>query len=424
MGTFLRTLLLIASIVVAFALGHAYGGRVPSPHKQGGRTAYTCPMHPILSLTTPGNCPMCGMQLMPYVTGSGAAGRAMPGRQVAPGAELLAQERAGIAVVPVSEQSFTSPVRLVGRVMADEARTVSVSAGIDGYVSEVADVVVGSRVHRGQHLATVSAPDAVSAAQSYLVALDAVDRLRKEGADGELRATPAAGELLLRQRLAKAREVGYAEAQLEAMRSTRDVPVDLAVVAPRAGVVMARDIAPGQRFMRGAEWYRIADLSRVTVVAELPATDAPSVQAHMTARLFVPGQKAPVSARVRATAPEAMSGARAVTVRLEADNAGQLLVPGQVVAIEIPVASASALLVPEGAVLQRGAQPVTFVEVAPGLHERRPVVTGRRVDGKVEIVKGVQSGERVVAAGALLVDAEGRTVDALARPMATRARTP
>ena len=117
----------------------------------------------------------------------------------------------GIKVSMVERTSLEHSVRLVGRVASAEAATYTVTAGLSGFVRDVSEVTTGSRVSKGDYLATVVAPDAFAAMQSYVVALGAIDRLRQDGPDGaaQARISSASGNLQLRTE--KLQDLGISE---------------------------------------------------------------------------------------------------------------------------------------------------------------------------------------------------------------------
>jgi YHS domain-containing protein len=95
-------------------------------------------------------------------------------------------------------------------------------------------------------------------------------------------------------------------------------------------------------------------------------------------------------------------------LRLEADNPGFILRPDMFVDVELPVAKAAGLAVPADAVIDSGREQRVFVERSPGVFEPRNVQAGWRFGDRIEIVKGLSEGERVVSEGTFLVDSESR----------------
>jgi Cu(I)/Ag(I) efflux system membrane fusion protein len=219
----------------------------------------------------------------------------------------------------------------------------------------------------------------------------------------------------VQQALDRLLTIGMSPGQLEEIKRTRLVPPSIRVASPAEGFVVARQVSVGQRVANGDELYRVADLSHVWVMAEAFGADADSVAPGTTARISVPGRRASFAARVsRDVPPQFDRDSQSVTLRVEVDNPGAVLRPDMFVDVEIATPPRPAIVVPADAIIDSGFTRTVFVERSAGVFERRDVETGRRAAGGVEIVKGLTAGERIVVAGAFVVDAERRLTDTTA----------
>jgi Cu(I)/Ag(I) efflux system membrane fusion protein len=192
------------------------------------------------------------------------------------------------------------------------------------------------------------------------------------------------------------------------MKRTREMPEAIQIVAPADGLVLARNIWPGQRFERGAEWYRIADLRHAWILADVFEQEAPHLRPGTQATVSLPGQSTGIGARVASVLPQFDGTTRTLKVRLEADNPHYGLRPDMFVDVDLKITVPSSITVPADAVLDSGVATTVFVERGNGQFEQRPVETGWRLGDRIEIVKGLEHGERVVAAGTFLLDSESR----------------
>jgi len=259
-------------------------------------------------------------------------------------------------------------------------------------------------VTKDQWLATFSAPEARTSIQSYLVAVDAV-------ANGTLRPadTPNPPDSGLEYAAERLLAIGMSRTQIEEIRRTRVVPPAIRIVAPAAGFVIARTLTAGEKIASGQELFQIADLRRVWILADVPGADAQHIRQGMAAEVAVPGRPAPIRAAVsKAVVPQFNPENQAAKVRVEADNPGFALRPDMFVDVYLPVALPAAIAVPVDAVLDAGLKKRVFVERADGAFEPREVETGWRFGDRVEIVKGLTAGERVVVSGTFLLDSESR----------------
>ena len=399
---------LVSLVVLAiFGAGFAAGRyRAPAaiPESRPGRVVlyYVDPMHPRYTSHSPGTAPDCGMALVPVYEDESPA--AEPAVRVSAGM----QQAMGIRVAAVERAAGVDRLLVYGRVAADETRSYRIDAGITGYVRELSDVTTGSRVRKDQWLGTVSAPDLRSPFQGYLVALDLLARSKSAG-DNE--AQIAAAEATLDLSVDRLRTLGVSKAQLDEVALARRIPPAIRILAPSDGFVLARSVTAGQTVDRGRELYRVADLSRVWIMADVFGREAAVVAPGMEATVRVPGRGEIAGARVSSQVmPQFDSATQAVRVRIDADNPGYVLRPGMPVDVDLHVGGADALLVPADAVRDAGLEQLVFVEPVErsGVFHPRRVKTGWRGGGRIEILEGLSSGERIVVSGAFLLDSEAR----------------
>jgi membrane fusion protein, copper/silver efflux system len=403
-------ILLLLSIVGMFLVGSWYSQRtVVKTGSMADRKVlyYVDPMNPSHTSDKPGMAP-CGMPMEPvYAEEEKTAGDAM-----SPGAVTISsqkQQLLGVRVSPVEETSHTHPFRTIGRVAPDETRVHRILAGIEGFIREVSEVTTGDHVKKDQRLATFSSPNALSVIQIYILNLGAVDRIRQSAADGSVEAQAGpAGTSNLQQRIDQMENLGMSVKQMEEIERTRLVPASIRILAPVDGVVLARNVSPGLKFDRGAEWYRIADLSRVWVVADVFEREAQYIQPGMSAKISLPHRGKVFDATVTHVPPQFDPLTRTLKVRLEMDNAEDVLRPDMVVDVEFLIHFPPVVTVSADAVLDSGIRKTVFVVLGDGRFEPRAVETGWRFDDQVEIVRGLTPGERIVTSGNFLIDSESR----------------
>jgi len=407
---------LLGAIAAGFAAGVWYTQRAAlSASALRGRRIlyYVDPMHPGYRSDKPGVAPDCGMTLEPIYADGADPAATRAATPMAHGGVSISPDRqalAGIEVRAVQPVSRSEPLRLYGRVEADETRSYRINIGIDGYVREMGATTTGSRVAKDQWLATVSAPDIRTAAQAYLVTLDILDRSRKAGdSQGQLDIAAAS----VQQAIDRLLTIGMSPLQLDEMKRTRLVPPNVRITSPAAGFIVERRVSAGQRVANGDELYRIADLGHVWVMAEAFGDDAGLVEPGASVNVSVPGRGLSLPARVsRDVAPQFDRDSQSAKLRVEVDNPAAVLRPGMFVDVAIAARPRSVIAIPADAIIDSGFRRTVFVERSAGVFEPRTVETGRRAGGRVEVVKGLAAGERIAVAGAFVIDAERRLRDA------------
>jgi Cu(I)/Ag(I) efflux system membrane fusion protein len=183
---------------------------------------------------------------------------------------------------------------------------------------------------------------------------------------------------------------------------------NIRVESPVDGVVLRRGVSAGLRFERGFELYRIADLSRVWIVADVYRDQLPFIRRGAAARITAAEARRTLAATVSPSEPTFDESTLTLKVRLEAANPNLALKPGMFVDVELPVNLPPALTVPAEAIVDSGLRKTVFVDRGNGHFEPRQVETGARIGDDVEVTKGLTAGERIVISGTFLVDSESR----------------
>lgn len=405
----------IVLITLSFFAGSWYQKRSGTPGEQGGRKVlyWVDPMHPSYKSDKPGIAPDCGMKLEPvYADGGPAQGQSEEMAGMPPGTVKIGSDRQqliGVKVGTVEKKPITQTIRILGRVAVDETRIFRINATIDGWVTQTYPNATGSFVKKDETLAGFYSPEFLSAQQALIFALSSQDRIGSQptnnpGRDAQLQQF----NLNLRQYRDSLRNLGMGELQIEEMISTRKSIENVNVTSPTDGIILARGVSQGQRFERGTELYRIADLSRVWILADIFENESQFMKPNVVARVNMPNQNRTFSARVSNAIPQFDPASRTLKLRLEANNPGLTLKPDMFVDVELPVNFQPTIAVPVDAVVDTGLRKVVFVNKGDGYFEPRRVETGWRRGGLVEITRGLMNRERIVVSGTFMIDSESR----------------
>ncbi len=367
----------------------------PAASGGGDAAVHTCPMHPEIEQAGPGRCPTCKMALEPKAPATGS-GRP-PGRATLtlPDGAPLARP---VALVTATERMLSTASRARIRLELDETSLARVHPHVAGYLERLTVGRVGERVRRGQVVATVFAPELLTAQGEFLVALRSARALGQpavvEGGRTRLAALGLSAEAIAR------------------LETTGDVRRVFDVVAPAGGVVLARDAAPGQRVEPGTTLLTIGDLGRLFVVVEVPETAFSSLTPGRDVEISLDAYPdAPArAARVVDVLPRVDPRAATVSVRarLENTDAARPLLPGMVGTARWSGAPRRAVLVPIDAVVDQGRGQHVFRATADGTRRLEPVSVrlGARDGAQVEILEGLAPGARVATGAVFLLDAQ------------------
>ena len=283
-----------------------------------------------------------------------------------PGTVAISPERqqaVGIRVGQAEKKPFTHTMRLLGRVAADETRIYFINATIDGWITKTLPNTTGSFVKKNETLAAFYSSEFLSAGQALLFALSSMDRVRTTGKEAELQKDQLTQfKINLQQYKDSLRNLGMGDLQIEEMIRTRKYMENVNVTSPADGIILVRNVSLGQRFEKGTELYRIADISRVWILADVYQNEAEAFVPGTVARVNLPQQKKTYQAKVSEVLPVFDPTTRTLKVRLETDNPGFVLRPDMFVDVEMPVAYPAAIVVPADAVLDSGLRKTVFVD--------------------------------------------------------------
>lgn len=344
---------------------------------------------------------------------------------VSPGAVKISPEKQqliGVKTSTVENISGRHTLRVLGRVAVDDRRVHVVNSAATGWVREVSPITVGSFVQKNQALAVFYSPEFLAAEQSYFYALNALDRFSKEEKPNPSQLTLTKANI--RQYTDTLRNLGMGEKQIEEIGQTRTFTDIIHIASPAEGIVISRNIYSGQRFERGTEFFKITDLSKVWILLDTFESEAQYLKPGVTVKVFHPHLKKTFQAKVSNDLPQFDPATRTLKVRLEAENPAYVLRPDMFVDVELPITFPPAITIPADAVLDSGLKKTVFVDRGDGFFEPQEVETGWRLGNRVEIIKGLKPGEKIVVSGNFLIDSESRLELAAAGMVGTLSKDP
>lgn len=383
-------------------------------------TKYTCPMHPQIIEDHPGNCPICGMTLVPKLfpagtkdnTGSAAAkteqtAPAPVASNPAPLPEVAVAPRTlrdmNVVMARAQWRNLTRQIHSVGLVALDENRLSHVHPRASGWVETLNVRALGDTVKKGETLLTVYSPDILSAEKDFLVALKSGMPEMRDAARDRLRL------------------LSVPESVIEQIARTGKVARTIPVLAPQSGYISVINLRDGMYVTPNLDMFTIADASKIWVQVEVLPRDMEQVAVGQPAEMTVDGVPGRVwKGTVDFIYPELDPKSRTLKVRLVFDNPDGVLKPNQFAEVGISgVAQADVLTVPTSAVIPtpQGARVVR--KNADGSFQPVRVDVGQSADGWTQISAGLSPDDRVVASGQFLIDSESSIQASFARMTGT-----
>ncbi|MBK1718666.1 efflux RND transporter periplasmic adaptor subunit [Thiocystis violacea] len=348
---------------------------------------YVCPMHPSIVRDEPGTCPICGMTLVEK--------RLDPAGGRSPEVELSRASMHNMAVreARVERGTLWKYVRSLGRVEYDETRLAHVHPRAEGFIEGLELRSEGEPVRKGQVLARLYAPNILSAQVDFLLALD--PRPQESGV-----------------KVDKARNIlrllDVPEENIRAIEQSREPLRTIPVLAPMEGVVTAMTAREGMYVGTSDAMFTIADLRRVWVLVDIFEHQIDWVAPGLSAEIRVSARPGRLwEGKVDYLYPSLDAKARTLRVRLVFDNPDGALKPNMFANVVIfGGPKREVLKIPSEALILTGTRSSVVKALGDGRFQPVDVVAGLRSGREVEILSGLEEGDRVVASGQFLIDSE------------------
>lgn len=409
----MKKLFVVLLIAAAFAGGYGYGRWYGKPAVAAGERKvlyWVDPMHPWYKSGKPGTAPDCGMKLVPVYPGEEARYQATKGPVGAVDISPEKQQLIGVQYGTAGYETVTDTIRAAARVTLDETKIAKVQSRIEGWVDQVFVDFIGKSVTKGDPLVTIYSPEALATQQEYLLAI----RAQHMAHDNPMPEMMGSAETLVAAARKRLELWDISDRQVEEIARTGKTLQNLTLYAPVSGFVMERNAFTRQRVTQDTVLYTVADLSTVWVVADVFEYEAANVRLNQPATItmdYLPGRT--LHGRVSYILPQVDPNTRTLKVRIQVDNPGYLLKPDMYCNVELQAGGARKLVVPQSAVLNSGDRQVVFLDLGNGHFEPRDVKIGAQTGGRVEILSGLQPGERIVTSGNFLIDSESQLKTAM-----------
>jgi len=419
----------VFGVLIALVLGGGGGYWVASyPGSNGGATGvdadmtgagsevlfYRNPMNPAITSPVPAQDEM-GMDYIPVYAEVDADSKGDPAGTVR--IDPVTVQNIGVRTAMAVKQLLSRHIRAVGRVDFDEERLSRLHPKTEGWIEELYIDKTGERIDRDTILLSFYSPQLVTSQQEYLLALNSLDAVQGSSYE-EIR---RGAEDLITSARERLELLDVPEHQIRELERTRKIKKNLHIHSPFEGVIINIGAREGQYVTPSTELYKIADLSRVWVFADVYESEVSWIQSGDPVDMklaAIPGRV--FTGRVGYIYPYAEARTRTIQVRLEFDNPDMLLKPDMFADVTIHAQrKVDAIVIPAEAVMRSGEREQVFVVRGPGKFEPRAVTLGVTAKGMVQVIDGVAAGEEVVTSSQFLIDSESKLREATAKMLET-----
>ena len=366
------------------------GAQVEQAHDEHKHTIWTCSMHPQIRMDEPGQCPICGMDLIPLQN------EATVVDENAIAMSESAMKLAEVQTTVVSKGGLSKELQLYGKIVPNERLLQLQAAHVPGRIDELLVNTTGEQVRRGQLLAKIYSPELITAQKELLEAAALKDKY----------------PMLLVAAREKLRNWKLSDQQIDQLQQSGQAQTEFPIYANTSGIVTALKVAAGDYVSRGTILFEVADLSSVWAEFDAYESDLPWISKNQTVSFTaqaLPGEN--FSGKVSFIDPIVNAATRVARVRVEVPNPGLKLKPELFVNGILSSSTqnqSSELIIPQSAVLWTGPRSVVYVKV-PGTEQptlkMREITLGPAMKNAWVVKDGLQEGEEIVTNGAFSVDA-------------------
>jgi len=374
-----------------------FGGNKSNDNKdahaseQNNTTTWTCSMHPQIRQSESGNCPICGMELIPLESNHTDAD---------PDAIQMsenAMKLANVQTLIVGERDANKELRLNGKVQVDERNLYAQSTHIPGRIEQLNINFTGEKVSRGQTLAMVYSPELVTA-QDELLQASVIKKTQPELFDAA------------RQKL---RNWKISESTINKIITSGKPIQRFPISADVSGIVTAKKVELGDYVDRGMTLYEITDLSAVWVLFDVYESDMPWVKVGQKINYKIqslPGET--FEGKITFIDPFINPQTRVASARVEVKNSGNRLKPEMfvsgIIKNDLNKSVSKEIVIPKTAVMWTGERSIVYIKQSGDnkvSFKLRQVTLGPSLGDAYVIKEGLANGEEIVVNGTFTVDA-------------------
>ena len=411
-------LLFLATVIVASGTGYFMGEKKHLPEQppvagtetdkrtekvpqkgKGKLLYYRNPMVPADTSPTPKKDAM-GMDFVPVYEKD---------IQAEPGTVQIGFERVqklGVRIEAAAQRTLTRTIKAVGIIQADERLQSVVNPRFEGWIQKLFVNTTGQRVKRGDALLEVYSPELLQAEREYLIVVNA------EGAKNE---TGHILQNLAGGALQKLKTLEVPQDEIDRLRREKTPNNRIILRAQADGTVMEKRAVEGMKFSAGDMLYRLADLSHIWVMADIYEQDLSNVAIGQVAHIAIDAIPGKIfEGKVGFVYPQLSKETRTAKARIDLSNEEGQLRPEMYAHVEIESPQkTNVLTIPVSAILNTGERKTVLLDLGEGRFRPQTVSTGAEGNGYVEILSGINEGDRVVISASFLIDAESNIRSAL-----------
>ncbi len=351
---------------------------------------YTCSMHPQVMQEQPGNCPVCGMKLIPVEKKKGTDADAI----------MLSDQQiqlGNIRVDTIDKGIIGNETVLTAILNIDETKSATVSARVSGRIDKLWFKIQGDYINKGQKLYDLYSEELNNAKQEYILTLEKQEILDNSIVDFKQLLQSAKNKLVL---------WGMSEVQINELAKTKKTSALTSFYSPESGYITTLESHEGDYVTAGGTIVRLANLSSLWAEAQVYTSQLSEIDRKGIATVKLPDLQKEIKGKIEFVNPEINPDTRINLIRVSIPNPGNQLRPGMSAYVVLKKGQPNSLTLPVDAVIRNEKMNSVWKQVDKNTFKNEMVETGLESDDRIEIKSGVKEGDVIVTSGAYLINSE------------------
>ncbi len=326
----------------------------------------------------------------------------VPSLQISPEKQQLI----GVKTVEVSLKPMEKVIRTVGRIEYDERKLATVNTKVEGWIERLYVDYTGKYVKKGGPLAEIYSPELFATQQEFI---NLVKWSKTQNTEGFGKMLARDAQQIFEAARERLRLWDITDSQIKKIEESGKPIRTLTIYSPVSGYIVQKMALQGMRVMPGEKLFDVADLSTVLVIADIYEYELPLIKMGDTAKInlsYFPGKE--FFSTIDLIYPTLSEETRTTKVRFTIPNPDGGLKPNMYTDVQVKIDLGTKLAIPAEAVIDTGERHVVYVDKGGGNFEPREVALGLKAEEMVEVIRGLNAGERVASAANFLIDSEAK----------------
>jgi membrane fusion protein, copper/silver efflux system len=336
---------------------------------------------------------------------------------------LEKQQLIGVRTVAASVQPLQKTIRTTGKIEYDERKLTTINTKVEGWIEKLYVNFTGIYVKKGEPLADLYSPELWATQQEFINLVRWAKKTGNRVADSAKTVTTPQGETsknltamlskdtdsLMEAAKQRLKLWDISDEQIRKIEESERPVRTLTIHSPVSGYVLQKYAVQGMKVMAGEKLFDVSDLSTIWVVADIYENELSVIKVGDTAKIqlsYFPGKE--LTSKIDFVSPTLSSETRTAQIRFSIPNTGGKLKPGMFTDVELKINLGNRLAVPDEAVIDTGLRQIVYVDKGDGHFEPRAITPGLRAEKLVEVLAGLNAGEKVASSANFLIDSEAK----------------